>query len=231
MAASSQVELTEAEKAFLPFMTNDLYEKNHSVIVTHFPLKQTVGQRLVDHGLLTIEQYGEMCNLPDNLAGIRLIHTLSKKGNDSMATFYEVLVSARGERDVDAILQRLEDAVPRSTEVSEQSRARISMVADSSRLCTPIHSVCGRCEYLWSYCPGHCVQRAESATFQSGISSYITCCMDFITYQLACRSCCLVYNALTAMSLLLQLHAYLANPTHLPPPKRSYAILPMLYIF
>ena len=148
MAASSSVELTEAEKAVLPFMTNDLYEKKHSIIATHFPLRQTVGKRLVDHGLLTIEEYMEMCNSPDNLSGSRLIHTLRKKGNDSMATFYKVLVSARGERDVDAILQRLEDAVPHSTEVSEQSRARISMVVDSSRLCTPIHSVCGRSEYL-----------------------------------------------------------------------------------
>ena len=128
MASSWPVELTEAEKAFLPFMTNDLYKKNHSVIVTHFPLRQTVGQRLVDHGLLTIEQYGEMCNLPDSLAGSRLIYTLSRKGKDSMATFYEVLVSARGERDVDAILQRLEDAVPRSTKVSEQAnRAHVSL--------------------------------------------------------------------------------------------------------
>jgi len=124
MAASSPVELTEAEKAFLPFMTNDLYEKNHSVIVTHFPLRQTVGQRLVDHGLLTIEEYVEMCrelNSPDNLAGSRLIRTLSRKGNDSMATFYKVLVSARGERDVDFILKRLEAAAERNRkEVSQQ---------------------------------------------------------------------------------------------------------------
>ena len=45
MAASSPVELTEAEKAFLPFMTNNLYEKYHSVVVAHFPLRQTVGKR------------------------------------------------------------------------------------------------------------------------------------------------------------------------------------------
>ena len=124
MAARMSADLTEAEKALLPFMTNDLYEKSHSVIAKHFPIKQTVGQRLVDSGLLTSEEYVEIRGLPENSAGSRLICTLRKKGDDSMETFYKVLVSAKGERDVDVILRRLEeeaDLERHKKEVSEQA--------------------------------------------------------------------------------------------------------------
>ena len=116
-----QVELTGAEMALLPYLTNELYQKYHSVIATHFPIKDTVGKRLVDNGLLTSEEYVEMSNLPVNEAGSRLICSLNRKGDDSMETFYKVLVSARGERDVDFILKHLEAAAVRSRkEVSLQ---------------------------------------------------------------------------------------------------------------
>ena len=128
MTAKLTIELTEAEKAFLPFMTNDLYERNYSVIATNFPLRHTVGQRLVDHGLLTSAEYLDVCNSPENISGSRLISTLKRKGDDSMEAFYKVLVSARGERDVDAILRCLEAVVDlqrRSKEVSEQASRRL----------------------------------------------------------------------------------------------------------
>ena len=128
MTAKWSVELTEVEKALLPFMTNDLYERNHSVIAANFPLRHIVGQRLVDHGLLTCAEYLDVCNSPENTSGSRLICTLKRKGDDSMEAFYKVLVSARGERDVDAILRCLEtdvDLQRRSKEVSEQASRRL----------------------------------------------------------------------------------------------------------
>ena len=104
------VELTEAEKALLPYMTNELYEKKHSVIAAHFPIKQDVGRRLVDHGLLTLAEYVEISGLPETVAGTRLICSLTRKGDDSMKTFYNVLLTAKGDRDVDVILRCLEAA-------------------------------------------------------------------------------------------------------------------------
>ena len=116
-----QVELTNTEMALLPYLTNELYQKHHSVIAIHFPIKDTVGKRLVDNGLLTSEEYVEISNLPGYEAGSRLICSLNRKGDDSMETFYKVLVSARGERDVDFILKRLEAAAERNRkEVSQQ---------------------------------------------------------------------------------------------------------------
>lgn len=115
------VELTDTERALLPYLTNELYQRYHSVIATHFPIKDTVGKRLIDKGLLTSEEYVEISNLPGNDAGSRLICSLNRKGDDSMETFYKVLVSARGERDVDVILKRLEADAERSRkEVSQQ---------------------------------------------------------------------------------------------------------------
>ena len=108
------MELTETQKALLPYMTNELYDRKHSVIAKHFPIKQDVGRRLVDSGLLTSEEYVEISGLPENGAGSRLICTLRKKGDDSMETFYKVLLSAKGERDVDVILQDLEADAERS---------------------------------------------------------------------------------------------------------------------
>ena len=124
MATRMSMELTEREKAFLPYMTNYLYEKNHSVIATHFPVRHIVGQRLVDNGLLTSTEYLEICSSPENVPGSRLICSLKRKGDDSMATFYKVLVSAKGERDVDVILHCLETAADqerRSKEVSQRA--------------------------------------------------------------------------------------------------------------
>ena len=108
------MELTETQKALLPYMTNELYDRKHSVIAKHFPIKQDVGRRLVDSGLLTSEEYVEISGLPESGSGSRLICTLRKKGDDSMETFYKVLVSAKGERDVDVILQDLEADAERS---------------------------------------------------------------------------------------------------------------------
>ena len=116
-------ELTEEEKARLPYMTNELYDKNHSVIAKHFPIKQDVGRRLVDSGLLATAEYLEISGYPENAAGSHLICSLTRKGGDSMKTFYKVLLSARGERDVDVVLHSLEAAADlerRSKEVSEQ---------------------------------------------------------------------------------------------------------------
>ena len=121
--AKRMSELTEEEKARLPYMTNELYDKNHSVIAKHFPIKQDVGRRLVDSGLLTTAEYLEISGFPVNAAGSCLISTLTRKGDDSMRTFYKVLLSARGERDVDVVLHSLEvvaDLERRSKEVSEQ---------------------------------------------------------------------------------------------------------------
>ena len=129
VATRMSVELTEAEKALLPYMTNELYEKNHSVIATHFPIKQIVGRRLVDSGLLTVAEYVEISGLPENIVGSRLICSLRRKGKDSMETFYKVLVSARGERDVDVILRCLETAADMerpSKEVEVSGNRRIA---------------------------------------------------------------------------------------------------------
>lgn len=111
-------QLTEAEEAFLPYMANYLYPKNFSVIARHFPIMSLVGQRLVDNGLLTSSEYVEISSLPDNVAGGRLVCLLEKKGDDSMATFYKVLVGAREERDVAFILQHLEEEAERRRDVS-----------------------------------------------------------------------------------------------------------------
>lgn len=109
---------TDAQEALLPYMTNDLYQKNFSVIARHFPIESRLGHRLVDKSLLTTEEYVEIADLPKNAAGSRLICQLKKKGDDSMATFYEVLVSAREERDVAVILHHLEEEAQRRRDVS-----------------------------------------------------------------------------------------------------------------
>ena len=117
-------ELTEEEQALLQYMTNELYDKKHSVIAKHFPIKQDVGRRLVDNGLLTTTEYLEISGFPQNAAGSHLICSLTRKGGDSMKTFYKVLASARGEKDVDVVLHSLEEVAAdlerRSKEVSEQ---------------------------------------------------------------------------------------------------------------
>lgn len=111
-------ELTEAEEALLPHITNELYQKYCSIIARHFPVTSVVGQRLVDKGLLTIPEYKELCSLPETSAGTALLYSLEKKGNDSMATFYKVLVGAREERDVAVILRHLEEEAERRKDVS-----------------------------------------------------------------------------------------------------------------
>ena len=113
--ASAEVDL---EEALLPYMTNDLYQKNFSVIARHFPVTSLVGQRLVDSGLLTIPEYKELCSMPETSIGTSLLFLLEKKGDDSMATFYKVLAGAREERDVAVILHHLEDAAQRRRDVS-----------------------------------------------------------------------------------------------------------------
>ena len=102
-------ELSEEENHLLPYMKNDLYQKCYSVIVRHFPIRSVVGHRLVDVGLLTISDYKELHSLPRASAGPSLLYSLETKGDDSMATFYRVLVGAREERDVAVILQHVED--------------------------------------------------------------------------------------------------------------------------
>lgn len=94
-------------------MKNDLYQKCCSVIVRHFPIASVVGLRLVDVGLLTISEHKELHSMPRTTAGISLLSTLEAKGDDSMASFYRVLVSARDEKDVAVILRHLEEEAQR----------------------------------------------------------------------------------------------------------------------
>ena len=62
------MELTEQEQALLPYMTNELYEENHSVIAKHFPIKQDAGRRLVVHRIRGDKQFaGERCRQPSYL--------------------------------------------------------------------------------------------------------------------------------------------------------------------
>ena len=75
--------LTETEESLLPYMTNDLYPKNFSVIARHFPILSLEGQRLVDNGLLTSSEYVEISSLSKNVAGNHLICQLEKKGDDT----------------------------------------------------------------------------------------------------------------------------------------------------
>lgn len=110
--------LTEAEKTLLPYMTNEFYQKYCSIVAGHFPIASVVGRRLVDNALLTIPEYRELCSLPETSAGTALLYALEKKGDDSMASFYKVLVGAREERDVAFILQHLEEEAKRRKDVS-----------------------------------------------------------------------------------------------------------------
>ena len=165
------VELTEAEKALLPYMTNDLYEKNHSVIATLFPVRHIVGQRLVDNGLLTSTEYLEICSSPENVAGSRLICSLNRKGDDSMATFYKVLASAKGDRGVDSILRCLEAAAERKRkEVSHQAGRTRSSNCIRSQLC-----ICS-CYHIYPLIPvpgsTHTAQHKETA-----------CCPNCIAFR------------------------------------------------
>ena len=114
------MELSEEENRLLPYMTNDLYQKYYSVIVKHFPITSVVGHRLVDVGLLTISDYKELCSVPRDSAVSSLLYSLERKGDDSMATFYRVLVGAREERDVAVILQHVEDEAISRKDVSWQ---------------------------------------------------------------------------------------------------------------
>ena len=100
-------ELSEEESLLLPYMKNQLYQKCYSVIV-NFPIASIAGLRLVDVGLLTISEHRELHSMPRTTAGISLLSTLEAKGDDSMASFYRVLVSAREEPDVKGILRHLE---------------------------------------------------------------------------------------------------------------------------
>ena len=127
-------ELSEEEQRLLPYMKNDLYQKYYSVIVRHFPIKSYVGHRLVDVGLLTISDYKEICNLSMTSAGPSLLCSLETKGNDSMATFYRVLVGARDERDVAVILQHFEEEAKHrraSRDVSWQAGVSSSQLCNS----------------------------------------------------------------------------------------------------
>ena len=72
-------------------MTNELYEENHSVIAKHFLIKQDAGRRLVDSCLLSCTEYMEISSLPENVAGSRLIYSLTWKGDDSMKSFIKCL--------------------------------------------------------------------------------------------------------------------------------------------
>ena len=111
------VELSAEESLLLPYMKNDLYQKCYSVIVRHFPITSVVGLRLVDVGLLTISEHRELHSMPRATAGISLLSTLETKGDDSMASFYRVLVSARDEKDVAIILRHLEEEAQRRRRV------------------------------------------------------------------------------------------------------------------
>ena len=106
-------ELSEEESLLLPCMKNDLYQKYYSVIVRHFPITSVVGLRLVDVGLLTISEHRELHSMPRATAGISLLSTLETKGDDSMASFYRVLVNARDEKDVAIVLLHLEEEAQR----------------------------------------------------------------------------------------------------------------------
>ena len=106
-------ELSEEESLLLPYMENDMYQKCYSVIVRHFPITSIVGLRLVDVGLLTISEHTELHSMPRATAGISLLSTLEAKGDDSMASFYRVLVNARDEKDVAVILRHLEEEAQR----------------------------------------------------------------------------------------------------------------------
>ena len=109
--------LSEEEQRLLPYMKNDMYQKYYSVIVRHFPIKSDVGHRLVDVGLLTISDYKELHSSPRGTAGMSLLYSLETKGDDSMATFYRVLVGARDERDVAVILHHVEEEAKRRRRV------------------------------------------------------------------------------------------------------------------
>ena len=109
------MELSAEESLLLPYMKNDLYQKCYSVIVRHFT--SVVGLRLVDVGLLTISEHRELHSMPRATAGISLLSTLETKGDDSMASFYRVLVSARDEKDVAIILRHLEEEAQRRRRV------------------------------------------------------------------------------------------------------------------
>ena len=111
------MELSAEESRLLPYMKNDLYQKYYSVIVRHFPITSVVGLRLVDVGLLTISEHRELHSMPRATAGISLLSTLETKGDDSMASFYRVLVSARDEKDVAIILRHLEEEAQRHRRV------------------------------------------------------------------------------------------------------------------
>ena len=113
------VELTEQKQAILLYMTNELYEENHSVIAKHFPIKQDAGRRLVDSRLLSCTEYVEISSLPENVASSRL-YSLTRKGDDSIKTFSKVLVSAKGKRDVDFILHHLEADARSRKDVSQR---------------------------------------------------------------------------------------------------------------
>ena len=133
--------LPKIEEALLPYMTNDLYPKNFSVIARHFPILSLVGQRLVDNSLLTSSEYVEISSLSKNVAGNHLICQLEKKGDDSMRIFYKVLLGAREERDVAVILQHLEEEAQRRRDVSQQ------------RTLTRTRRTQGRCEHCAGFCP------------------------------------------------------------------------------